>query len=118
MFSINNSMPSFTNLNACYSFANSFSTTLQQLSGTPINPTVNCSEVIVQNLGASPLYVWDNNNFNSVLSANYAYVVAPSAEATFRGLTDSSQLSARFLTGSGWVTFRTQYFSSNPLNIY
>lgn len=91
---------------------------MQQLSGTPANPTVSCSEVIVQNLGSSPLYVWDNSNFNFNLSAAYAYVVAPSADFTFRGLTDSSQLSARFLTGTGLVSFRTQYFSSNPLNVY
>ena len=100
----------WNNLNTCYSVTDVFTTALKQLSA------YNCSEVIILNLGASPLRVWDTNSTASV--AGTSFIVPPSAEFTFRGLTNGQEVSASFISGSGTVTYRTQFFSSFPLTVY
>jgi hypothetical protein len=106
-------MADFTNLNLCFSVTDTITTTLRQLS------SFKCTEVIVQNLGASPLKVWDvGSTMTPTQSAAFCYIVAPSADFTFRGLTNSNEVSAAFISGSGLVSYRTQFFSSFPLTVY
>lgn len=100
----------WNNLNTCYSVTDVFTNTLKQLSA------YNCSEVVILNLGASPLRVWDVNSIAANNSTSF--IVPPSAEMTFRGITNSEQVSASFITGTGTVTYRTQFFSSFPLTVY
>jgi hypothetical protein len=109
---INNVM-AWNNLNLCFSVTDSFTTSLAKLS------SFNCSEVIVLNLGSNPLKVWDNGSLlNPAPSALCCFVVPPSAEMTFRGLTNSNQVSAAFVAGAGLVSYRTQFFSSFPMTVY
>lgn len=98
----------WTNLNTCFSFTETFGTTLKQLSST------NCSEVLISNYSSAPLYIFDNNNN----APGNAFVLPPSGRETIRGITDSAQVSAYFITTPGLVSYRTQCFSSFPLNIY
>lgn len=106
-------MADFTNLNLCFSITDTLDTSFRQLS------SFKCTEVIIQNLGAAPLKVWDaGSTMTPAQSAAFCYIVAPSAEFTFRGLTNSNQVSASFISGSGLVSYRTQFFSSFPLTVY
>lgn len=97
------------NNNVCYSQTETFGTTLKQLSSFA------CSEVLISNYSSSPLYVYDNNNNGNIM---YSFVLPPSARETFRGITDSAQVSAQFISTPGLVSYRTQYFSNFPLNVY
>jgi len=96
------------NLNICNSFTETYSTNLKKLSAAQ------CCEVDIYNLGNGPLLVFDNDA--SLTSSSFT--VPPSSNYTFRGITNSEQVSAKFGSGGGLVCYRTQYFSSNPLNIY
>ena len=104
---------SWNNLNNC------LSVTLPLTSSLTVLSSFKCSEVLVLNLGSTPLRVWDvNSTFSPSLSDTSCFIVPPSADYTFRGLTDCNQLSAAFITGSGTVSFRMQFFSSFPLTVY
>lgn len=98
----------WTNLNTCKSFTEVFGVTLKALSA------VNCSEVIIFNNTSVPLLVYDNN----YIGANDMFVVPVSGSMTFRGITNSEQVSAKASSGSGTVSYRAQAFSDNPLNAY
>ena len=101
------------NLNICSSFTETYSTNLKKLSAAQ------CCEVDIYNLGTGPLLVYDNDSLSQpTLSAVSSFTVPPSTNYTFRGITNSEQVSAKFGSGGGLVSYRTQYFSSNPLNIY
>lgn len=98
------------NLNRCYSFTETFGTTVKTLSSA-----FGC-EVIIHNYGPNFLYVYDSPDYN--FSSALTFAVAPSGSMTFRGITSSDQVSAGYLAGTGLVSYRVQYFSSNPLNTY
>jgi len=98
----------WTNLNSCFSFTETFGTSLKQLS------SVNCSEVLISNYSSAPLYIFDNNNS----ALGNSFVLPPSARETIRGITDSALISAYFIATPGLVSYRTQCFSSSPLNTY
>lgn len=101
------------NLNICHSVTDTFTTTFTKLS------SFTAGEVIILNLGSFPLRVWDVNSLQTPsISSLACFTIPPSADMTFRGLTNSDQVSAAFLSGTGLVSYRTQYFSSNPLNTY
>lgn len=101
-------MPAFTNINQCFSFTETYSTNLKRLS------SADCSEVIIYNNSGAKLLVFDNNNS----AAANSFVVPPSGVMTFRGITNSQQVSAQTDVGTGSISYRTQYFSMFPLNIY
>ena len=84
---------SFTNRNICKSHSIALNGTQQPLSGG------GCSEVIV--IGTASTTVRDIYGGNLVVPQDTVF--------TFRGVTDSTQLSA---AGSGTLYYRTQYFGS------
>lgn len=91
----------YTNRNICRSFAQSVGTNLVALSSQP------CSEVIVINRTGFPVEIYDGgysaSSFAMVLSANDTF--------TFRGVTDSNEISAKAIGGTGTLYYRTQYYS-------
>jgi hypothetical protein len=93
----------FYNQNECRSFNQTATTALTRLSSQP------CSEVILTNRTGGLLSAYDNGfsgePFAMQLINNEVY--------TFRGLTNSDQLSAK-AASAGPIFYRTQYFSSNP----
>jgi len=98
-----NNGSTFYNVNECRSFNQNVTTSLTRLSSFP------CSEVILTNRTGGILSAYDcgfnGEPFAMQLIANEVY--------TFRGLTNSDQLSAKAST-TGPIFYRTQYFSSNP----
>lgn len=87
----------FFNRNTCKSFALTASGSLQCFQDQE------CSEVIVVPRGT--ILVYDHMN------PTVGFQVIANQEFTFRGLTNSNQLSA---TGSGVVYYRTQFYSNLP----
>lgn len=87
----------FTNRNVCKSFLLSGNNTQTTLANQE------CSEVIVR---PSVNYTFFDHQNPTV-----GFLVAANTEFTFRGLTNSNQLSA---TGSGTLYYRTQMFSNMP----
>lgn len=96
----------FTNKNICRSFNQTVSNSLVALSSQ------SCSEVIVVNKTGTTVEIYDNGYTGAsnamALSANDTFV--------FRGVTDSNQLSAKTIAGSGPLYYRTQYFSDSYRN--
>lgn len=91
----------YYNLNTCKSFSVALDTNLKAL------PFQVCSEVIVKNTTGQGIAVYDQNNF----AASNAFRLSADQEFTFRGLTNSSQVSAQTTAGAGQLSIRTQYFS-------
>lgn len=91
----------YYNLNVCKSFNIAVTTALVKF------PFQICSEVIVKNTTGQGVYIFDQNNSAS----SNAFLLSANEEFTFRGLTNSSQVSAQTTAGSGLLSFRTQYFS-------
>ena len=89
----------FTNQNICRSFNQTVSA-LVHLSAQ------DCTEVVIYNQGAVPVYVYDNGYAGD----DNSFIVAPSAMQTFRGVTNSSSLSAETASGSALIFYRTQYY--------
>lgn len=87
----------FTNRNVCKTFFLSGNNTKVALSSQE------CSEVIVR-----PVV---NYKFFDHQNPTVEFLVAANTEFTFRGLTNSNQLSA---TGNGDLYYRTQMFSNMP----
>lgn len=95
---------SYVNINECRSFNTSLSTNLVALNSWP------CSEVIFINKTGQQVLVFDSGYFdisNSLLLENGESIV-------LRGLTTSSQVSARTVSGSGTIYYRTQNYSILP----
>mgnify|MGYP003639957132 FL=1 len=95
-----NSDYSYFNINQCRSFRQIIGATYEGLSAQ--QP---CSEVIV--IPSATMTFRDNG----YTGTDEEFEVQADAEFTFRGLTNSNQLSAK---GAGNLFYRTQYFSSNP----
>lgn len=87
----------FTNRNVCKSFVLNGNNTKVTLSAQE------CSEVIVRPLVDYTFFDHQNPTVGFLVKAN--------TEFTFRGLTNSNQLSA---TGNGDLYYRTQMFSNMP----
>jgi hypothetical protein len=87
----------FTNRNVCKSFVLNGNNTKVTLANQE------CSEVIVR-----PVV---NYTFFDHQNPTVGFLVAANTEFTFRGLTNSNQLSA---TGNGELYYRTQMFSNMP----
>ena len=95
-----NNGSTFYNQNDCRSFKQTIGATLVQLSSYP------CSEVIVTNRTTGNVTIYDNG-YNDVLNA---MLLIPNDTYTFRGITNTSVVSASAAT-SGDIYYRTQYFS-------
>jgi len=112
LFSINNVMPAPTNnngstyynINECRTFNQTVGTALTKLSSQP------CSEIELFNRTGGTLSAYDNG-----FSAEpFAMLLNNNESIVLRGLTNSSQVSAKAAT-PGLIFYRTQFFSSNPL---
>lgn len=64
---------------------------------------VECSEIVVLP-SAATTFSDDNSNLSST-----EFVIAANTEFTFRGITNSNQISAK---GTGTLYYRTQYYGS------
>ena len=76
-----------------------------------------CSEVVLVNRTGATLSAFDQNYVDSTLDAtvsSFAMSVKADESFTFRGLTNSDELSVIGET-VGNINYRTQYFSSNPI---
>lgn len=100
---IDNNGSTFYNQNECKSFKQTISTSLVQLAAYP------CSEVIIVNRTGGAVNIFDNNNF----SLNNSFLLGASESFTFRGITNTSTISASGTT-VGDLYYRTQYFSVLP----
>jgi hypothetical protein len=92
----------YFNINECRSFNQVVSTNLVKLSAQP------CSEVILVNKTGGNLSAYDGGRSADA----FAFLLANNEQFTFRGLTNSDQLSAK-AAGTGQIFYRTQYFSFN-----
>ena len=95
-----NSDYSYFNTNQCRSFRQIIGATYEGLSAQ--QP---CSEVIV--IPSAAMTFRDRG----YLGIDEEFEVPANTQFTFRGLTNSNQLSAK---GAGNLFYRTQYFSNNP----
>lgn len=91
----------YYNVNTCKSFALTITT------GLCAFPSQVCSEVIVKNTTGQGVLIYDQDNSTN---AN-AFALSANDEFTFRGLTNSNQVSAKTTAGSGTLSLRTQFFS-------
>lgn len=98
-----NNGSTFYNINECRSFKQTIGTSLTQLSAHP------CSEVIIVNKTGNSLTVYDNGYD----STDFGFLLANNESFTFRGITNSSVVSA-VAASSGAIYFRTQFFSLLP----
>lgn len=89
----------FTNRNFCKTFNLSLTT------GTLGLASQECSEVVI--LATVSTTYYDHMN------PSVGFIVPANVEFTFRGLTNSNQLSAKGST-TGTLYYRTQYFSFMP----
>lgn len=99
-----NNGSTFYNINECRSFNQTITTNLTRLSACP------CSEVILINKTGQSVLIYDNDFF---ADANSLLLEAGDSIA-LRGITSTSQVSAKTLASSGTLYYRTQYFSLLP----
>ena len=92
----------FQNINTCRSFNFTATTAL-----TPLTSQV-CSEVIIYNRSGSTIEIYDKNYTNP----GNAFILSDGDSFVVRGVTNSNEVSALTLSGSGVVCYRTQYFSN------
>jgi hypothetical protein len=95
-----NNGSTFYNQNDCHSFKQTLGTSLVQLS------SYTCSEVIIVNRTTGNVLIFDNNNF----SINNSFLLATGESFTFRGITNTSVVSASAVS-AGDIYCRAQYFS-------
>jgi len=99
-----NNGSTYYNINECMSFNQPVTTALVALSATT------CSEVIIINKTGGHVFIYDTSNFNDsnrILLDNHDTFV-------IRGITNSSQVSAKTGGVTGLIYFRTQYYSFLP----
>ena len=106
----------YFNINQCRTFGMKLTTALTVLSGVDVGTGKGtasqgfpCSEVIIYNKTGGVLLITDQNHHGGA----HAWEIPDAGEATFRGLTNINQVSAKADT-AGPVYYRTQFFSSNP----
>jgi hypothetical protein len=100
----NNNGSTYYNRNDCRSFNQPVTTALVALSA------YTCSEVILVNKTGVTVYLYDSSYFDDsnrmAIDNNETFVI--------RGLTNSSQVSAKTASSGGLLYFRTQYYSFLP----
>ncbi len=99
-----NNGSTYYNINECRSFNQIVTTALTKLSSQP------CSEIELYNRTGGTLSAYDNG----YSTEPFAMLLNNNESIVLRGLTNSSQVSAK-AAGTGPIFYRTQFFSSNPL---
>lgn len=97
-----NNGTTFYNPNNCFSFNQVIGTPLVQLSAYP------CAELIIVNKTGGNVLIFDNGSS----AAGNGFLLSQNDQFTFRGLTNSSVVSAS-AASSGTIYCRAQYFSIN-----
>ena len=112
----------YYNRNQCRSFEQVISTSLVKLSGGITaagseKAGFPCSEVIIKgNHGGGVLFVYDRAELFTagIPEDEYRWPLSAGEEFTFRGLTNVDQVSAKMSAGTAVISYRTQFFSTNP----
>lgn len=91
----------YYNVNQCKTYAVALTTNLVAF------PNQVCSEVIVVNTTGQGILIFDQDNSSN----SNAFALSADQQFTFRGITNSNQVSAKTTAGAGTVTIRTQFFS-------
>ena len=99
-----NNGSTFYNINDCRSFNQNVTTSLVALSDYP------CSEVIIINKTGNSIYIYDS----SYTDDSNRLLLESNESIALRGITNSAQVSAKTISGSGPLYFRTQYYSLLP----
>tara|TARA_R100000278_G_scaffold45281_3_gene39353 strand:+ start:709 stop:1101 length:393 start_codon:yes stop_codon:yes gene_type:complete len=107
----------YVNRNKNYQFAVPIATGIGQLS------SFKCSEATVVNKSGQSLSIFDGSQsetwpldytgYNTLSTSSRAFLLDDNDSFTFKGLTDSSQLSASVGSSSGTIYVRTSYFSNS-----
>jgi hypothetical protein len=79
-------------------------TSLAELTGQT------CSEVLIYNKTGQDLTIFDRG----YLDGSNGFLIADGESMTIRGITNTSEVSAKTASGSGTIYYRTQFFSNNP----
>ena len=93
----------YQNPNKCYSFNQSLTTSLVGLSAQK------CSEVVIINKTGQSVYIYDQNRF----SDEHRLLLEDNESIALRGITNTSEVSAKTASGTGQVYYRTQFYSSS-----
>ena len=97
-------MAEYINLNKCKSFKQTLA--VATAPGTPLQDQ-RCSEVIIKNNSGGDVIVYDQG----AGGAENGFLLSNLDSATFRGVTNTNQVSA---AGAGDIYYRSQYYSINP----
>lgn len=95
----------YININKCKSFKQGLVNGIL----TPLSGQI-CSEVVFVNRTGVDVEVYDGGLEDEA----HSFLLLNNESATFRGLTNSCQVSAKAIGGAGDVYYRTQYYSNNP----
>lgn len=90
----------YVNLNQCRSFK-------VTLAGLTKLPDQLCSEAVIVNRTGADILIYDND-YGAVENG---FVLGNLESTTFRGVTNSDQISAN---GTGDIYIRTQFYSNSP----
>lgn len=96
-------MGEYVNINKCRSFNQSITTSL-----TPLVDQV-CSEVIIVNRTSDDIVIKDQG----FESDDNGFLLKTQESATFRGITNTNQVSA-IADVAGTIYYRTQFYSNSP----
>jgi len=111
-----NAGTAYYNRNQCRSFEQRITTALVKLSGGAAGGFP-CSEVIIKgNHSAGVMFIYDRAELytDGVPEDEYRWALSAGEEFTFRGLTNVDQVSAKMTAGHAVISYRTQFFSTNP----
>ena len=98
-------MGDYVNLNKCRSFNQAISASL-----LPLTDQI-CSEVVIVNRTTQPIIVFDSG----YTDAQNGFLLGAQESSTFRGITNSDQVSAIATAGgTGTIYYRTQFYSMSP----
>ena len=108
----------YFNRNQCRSFEQEITNSAHtKLSGASPTGGQLCSEVLIINKSGQTLHLYDRAELytNGIPEDEYRLTISNNDTVTLRGLTNVDQVSAKTAASSGFITYRTQYFSSNPI---
>ena len=96
----------YQNINTCRSFNQTVNTGLTALTGQV------CSEVTIYNRANTVLEIYDNGYTN----ASNALIISGGENVSICGITNSNQVSAKLVAGSGTIYYRTAFFTYSTVN--
>lgn len=92
----------FYTLNLSKSFLQTVASTF-----TPLSAFV-CSEVLIINRGSSAINIYDNNEF----SDSFSLQLSAGESVTFKGISNSNQVSAKTPSGTAQINYRVSRFNN------